>query len=283
MSRPWRLVVGHHHPPVVLLFVRGWSVDIAVAGSSGLESVLGVGDGPTALLTALPATPSEHVLLLTPRHLERRAREQAHVVVASHRDLRVGVLVLDHHALTLTLIGAAVHALRDTPSGWSEPGAAVQLVRQAAVRSRSIVWHPKVLGLRRPVPSLAQSAASLVRSGGYFVELGTDNGPARGPGGFAPDGEEQLYTAEDPPALLRNQLGDTVPRTVSVISEAGAPYRTRRTVELCGLAGPAWAPLAQDSCEICGAGRPLSGCLFCGTGSAVSSQPVGSAVSAAGS
>ena len=76
----------------------------------------------------------------------RRAREQAHVVVASHRDVRVGVLVLDHHALTLTLIGAAVLALRDTPSGWSEPGAGVQLVHQAAVRSRSIVWHPKVLG-----------------------------------------------------------------------------------------------------------------------------------------
>lgn len=251
------------------------AVDIAVAGSSGLDSVLGVGVGPTALVTALPARRSEHVLLLTPRHLERRAREQAHVVVATHPEVRVGVLVLDHHALTLTLLGAAVQALRGAPSGWSEPGAAVQLVRQAAARSRSIVWHPRVLGLRRPVPSVAQSAASLLRSGGYFVELGTDNGPTRGPGGFAPDGDERLYTGEDPPALLLSQLGDTEPRTVSVVSESEAPYRTRRTVELCGLAGPAWAPLAQGDCEICGATRPLSGCMFCGTGATVRPQPAG--------
>jgi hypothetical protein len=269
---------------VLLLFVRGWPVDIAVAGSSGLGPVLGVGVGPTALLTVLPAGGSGHVLLLTPRHLERRAREQAHVVVASHPGVRVGVLVLDHHALTLTLVGAAVHALRDAPSGWSEPGGAVQLIRQAAVRSRSIVWHPRVLGLRRPVPSIGQSAASLLRSGGYFVELGVDNGPTRGRGGFAPDGEEQLYTGEDPPALLRSQLGDSDPRTVAVVSESDAPYRTRRSVELCGLAGPAWAPLAQGECEICGATRPLSGCLFCGTGSTVrspSAVPAASTASAA--
>ena len=134
------------------------------------------------------------------------------------------------------------------------------------------------------MPSLSQSTASLLRSGGYFVELGTDNGPTRGPGGYAPDGAEQLYTAEDPPALLLSQLGATAPRTVSVISEAEAPYRTRRTVELCGLAGPAWAPLAQDDCEICGAGRPQSGCLFCGTGTAARPQPVAApAVSAASS
>jgi 3-deoxy-D-manno-octulosonic-acid transferase len=50
-------------------------VDIAVAGSSGLEAVIGVGDQPTALLTALSADRPDHVLLLAPRHLERRARE----------------------------------------------------------------------------------------------------------------------------------------------------------------------------------------------------------------
>ena len=250
-------------------------MDIAVAGSSGLDSVLGVGAGPTALLTALPATPAAHVLLLTPRHLERRAREQAHVVVASHPTVRVGVLVLDHHALTLTLLGAAVHAVRDSEAGWSEPGAAVQLVGQAAARSRSIVWHPRVLGLRRPVPSVGQSAASLVRSLGYFVELGSDSGPNRGSRGFAPDGEEQLYAAEEPSALLRRQLGETDPRLVSVLSESDAPYRTRRSVELCGLAGPSWAPLAQDECEICGATRPRSGCLFCGTGTSARTQLTG--------
>jgi hypothetical protein len=241
-------------------------VDIAVAGSSGLEAVIGVGDQPTALLTALSADRPDHVLLLAPRHLERRAREQAHVVVAAHPRVRVGVLAFDHHPLTLTLIGAAVLALRDPAGGWSDPGAAVQLVQQAAVRSRSILWHPRVLGLRRPTPPLSQSAASLLRSGGYFVELGADNEPLPGRRGFVPDGEEQLYVAGEPPARLRSQLGATVPRTVAVSTESSAPYRTRHTVELCGLAGPAWAPLDQGDCDVCGVTRPPSGCLFCGAG-----------------
>ncbi len=248
-------------------------MDIAVAGSSGLDTVLGVGPGPTALLTALPARPAAHVLVLAPRHLERRTREQAHVVVASHPTVRVGVLVLDHHALALSLIGAAVEALRDTEAGWSEPGAAVQLVGQASARSRSLVWHPRVLGLRHPVPSLAQSAASLVRAGGYLVELGSDTGPSRGAAGFAPDGGEQLYAGAEPPTLLRKQLGETEARVVPVVSESDAPYRTRRSVELCGLAGPAWPPLAQIDCDSCGATRPPSGCLFCGTGSSARPSP----------
>lgn len=267
MSGPGAPRWSHRPSPDLLLFVRGWPVDIAVAGSSGLDTVLGVGSGPTALLTALPASPAAHVLVLTPRHLERRTREQAHVLVATHPTVRVGVLVLDHHALTLTLVGAAVGALRDTQAGWSEPGAAVQLVGQAAARSRSLVWHPRVLGLRQPAPSLTQSAASLVRAGGYVVELGSDTAPSRGAAGFAPDGDEQLYAAGEPPALLRRQLGETEPRVVTVVPEPDAPYRTRRSIELCGLAGPVWAPLDQNDCDICGATRPAAGCLFCGTGS----------------
>jgi hypothetical protein len=242
-------------------------VHIAVAGSSGLGLVIGVAAQPAALLTALPDPPSEHVLVLAPAHLERRAREQAHVVVAARPDVRVGVLAFDHHALALTLIAAAVLQLESAPSGWSEPGEAVQLVRQAAARSRSIVWHPRVLGLRRPVPSVAQSAVSLLRADGYFAEVGAGAGPVRGPGGFALDGEEALYVAGQVPDLLLRQLGETRLRVVEVTAEPSAPYRTLRSAELCGLAGPVWGPLVQRSCEVCSASRPLSGCLFCGTGS----------------
>ena len=241
---------------------------IAVAGSSGLGLVIGVAAQPAALLTALPDPPPGHVLVLAPTHLERRAREQAHVVVAARPDVRVGVLAFDHHALALTLIAAAVLELEGAPSGWSEPGEAVQLVQQAAARSRSVVWHPRVLGLSRPVPSVAQSAVSLLRAGGYFAELGAGTGPVRGPGGFAPDGEEGLYVAGEAPALLLSQLGETPPLVVDVVtSEPSAPYHTRRSVELCGLAGPVWGPLVQHACEVCSASRPPSGCLFCGTGS----------------
>ena len=76
-------------------------------------------------LTALPATRSEHVLLLTPRHLERRARNRATwpwPLTASC----AWACRLDHHALTLTLIGAAVTPSGTHHLGWSEPGAAVQ-------------------------------------------------------------------------------------------------------------------------------------------------------------
>jgi hypothetical protein len=249
-------------------------VDIAVAGSSGLGPVIGVGPDPAALLTGLPAVRPDHVLLLAPRHLERRAREQAHVVVAAHPDLRVGVIAFDHHPLALTLIAATVLELRTTPAGWSEAGEAVQLVRQAAVRSRSIVWHPRVFGLRRPVPSVAQSAASLIKGFGYFAEMGADGGPTRGASGYAPDGEEELYVSGEPPALLLTQLGEATPRMVAVTSEPLAPYRTRRSVELCGLAGPVWPPLAQETCDGCAASRPRSGCLFCGTGVDQRTTPV---------
>ena len=248
-------------------------MEIAVAGSSGLGAVIGVSTEPTALLASLPAARPQHLLVLAPRHLERSAREQAHVVVAAHPDIRVGVLPFDHHAFALTLIAASVLELRDTPSGWSEAGEAVQLVQQSAARSRSIVWHPRVLGLHRPVPSVAQSAASLFRAGGYFVELGAGTGPTRGARGFAPDGEEGLYVAGEAPPRLLTQLGDTVPEVVSLTTEGNAPYLTRRSVELCGLAGPSWAPLAQRPCEVCATGRPLTGCVFCGTGVASTTRP----------
>jgi len=243
-------------------------VEIAVAGSSGLGAVIGVSTEPTALLAALPAARPRHLLVLAPRHLERSAREQAHVVVAAHPEVRVGVLPFDHHALTLTLIGAAVLELRGTPTGWSEAGEAVQLVQQSAARSRSIVWHPRVLGLHRPVPSVAQSAASLFRAGGYFVELGTGGGPTRGARGYAPDGDEGLYVAGEAPPLLLSQLGETAPQVVALSPEGSAPYLTRGSVELCGLAGPSWAPLAERTCDVFATGRPPSGCVFCGTGEA---------------
>lgn len=188
------------------------------------------------------------------------------MVVAVHRDLRVGVLALDHHALTLTMVAASVHALRDTPSGWADPGDAIQLVEQAAARSRSVVWHPRVLGLRQPIPSVGQSALSVLRASGYFAEVGADTGPTRGAGGFGVDGEEVLYVAGTLPMLLRTQLGEAEARTVDVVVEGAAPYRTRRSVELCGLAAPAWAPLVQQTCRVCSVSRPASGCLYCGAG-----------------
>lgn len=249
---------------------------IAVAGSSGLGQAVGISSDPSALLTALGGQGSAHVLVLTPRYLQRRAREQAHVLVSAERERPVGVLALDHHALTLTLIAAAVLELETDPElGWTDAGDAVQLVRQAAARSRSAVWHPRALGLRQPAPSLAQSAASLVRPHGYVAEIGQGAALVRGSGAFAADGEERLFVAGDVPPLLARQLGEVSYESVAVETDRSAPYRTRRSVELCGLAGPAWAALPQRRCLVCEASRPADGCLFCGTGE--SKAPVAAA------
>ena len=88
----------------------------------------------------------------------------------------------------------------------------------------------------------------------------------RGASGFGPDGEEELYVAGEAPGLLLTQLGDATVRTVAISSEPLAPYRTRHTVELCGLAGSAMPSLTQEACSVCGASRPPAGCLFCGSG-----------------
>jgi hypothetical protein len=248
-------------------------VHIAVAGSSGLGRVIGVPTEPAGLLAALPNPRPGHVLLLAPAHLAAFARAQAHVAIAAHPDLRVAVLPLAHHGLTLTLIASAVLELAGSPRSWDEPGAAVQLVAQSSARSRSIVWHPRVFGLRQPVPSLSESAASLVKAFGFFAEVGTGTGLARGSRGFAPELGEDLHVAGELPPLLADQLGDIPVSTVPVTSEPGAPYLTGRSVELCGLVRPVHAPTAQPPCGICGASRPPTGCLFCGTGATQALAP----------
>ena len=145
---------------------------LVVTGSSGLPDVVGLQTTePPALLNAV-GDPGDHsVIVLCPTGDLQLARSQAHVLVSAHPRSRVAVLGFDHHPLTLTLIAAAVRA-QHRPD--EDPGRITAAIRRAAARSRSLVWYSRVVRLRPPQPSLGQVLHGLVRSSGYFLELGPD-------------------------------------------------------------------------------------------------------------
>lgn len=239
---------------------------IAVAGSTGLGQVAGVSSThPTALLDALEAQPSDHVIALAPMHAASVVREQAHVVLAARPQARVCVLALTHHALTLTLIGAVALELEHAPNGWSDPSGAVQVIKEAAARSRSLVWFPRAWGLHKPEPSVGQRAASLFKAQGFFAEVGTD-GLAAGRTGISWAPDELVCAAGEPPPLLRSQLGDSSCTAVDVSPEPGAPYANKASVELTGLVRPTRRPVLGEPCGSCSARRSAGTCYFCGCG-----------------
>lgn len=239
---------------------------IAVAGSSGLNEVAGVASvDPAALLRAVPPGSVSHVLLLTPQHTIAVAREQAHVLIAADPEVRVCVLPLPHHAFTLTLVAAAV--LNDpTWAVHANPGAAVQLITQSAERSRSLVWYPRLWGLREPHPTLRQRMSSSVSTTGFFTEVGVAAGLIRSGAESLPGLHELVCLPLDPPSPLHDQLGGARRVCVPVTDEPARPYGTKACVELTVLVGPAHGPFAGPSCTSCSATAVSGGCAFCGHG-----------------
>ena len=227
---------------------------------------------PTALLDAVANNPTSHVIALAPTHLAAPVREQAHVLIAARPNARVCVLALEHHALTLTLLGAVVLEQQDTPNGWSEPGAAVQMIKEAAAASRSIVWFPRAWGLEQPEASFGQRATSLFRARGFFAEVGA-SGLVEGRAGLSATLDETFCSANEPPALMRSQLGPSACSTVGVVVEAGAPYATKGSVELTGLVRPSRRPALGTPCGSCSARRSTAECFFCGCGPRTGSGP----------
>lgn len=250
---------------------------IAVPGSSDLGGVLGVSSAnPEALLRAIRDRfgpfRHRHVLVLCPQHLAASAREQAHVVIASDPAVRICVLPLRHHVLTLSLIGTSVLAAELRPGGWTDPGQAVQLVHSIAARSRSLIWHPSLASVEQPAPSLGQRVAVLAPARSYFHELGSHGlVPARsGPGGSSPYG---WHVAGAAPPQLQVGLPGVVLEPV-VLSPAGhRPYAGRRSVEITQLAPPSFRPLAGPACRSCTATLVGSLCAFCGCGPAGARSP----------
>jgi hypothetical protein len=254
--------------PLAVAFRIGVAqVLIAVAGSSGLGSVAGVSPvEPAALLRAVRAEPASHVALLAPRYATSMAREQAHVIIAAEPDVRVSVLPFDHHALTLTLVGTTVLQLERVAGGWSDPGEAVQLLKQVAAWSRSLVWYPSVFGLRDPSPTWRHRVQSLLSRHGYITELG----PVANlePGLIDPSGRSDAnwFATSEVPRRVQAQPAATAPWVVPIGTDRSAPYATKTSVELAALVAPVRRAITTARCSACFVGRTAAGCAFCGAG-----------------
>ena len=239
---------------------------MTVSGSSGLGEVVGVSaTDPAALLRQAEARPASHVIVLAPWYAVSLVREQAHVLVAGQPHTRVCVLPFRHHVLTLTLLAAVAQELKGAPNGWSEPGGAVQMIKQAAALSRSLVWYPRAWGLDETEASVGQRAASLFRPRGYFTEIGAA-GLVEGRAGLTRTPDETLWSLGEPPALLRTQLSSDTCSPVAVTVADGGPYAARHAVELTGLVRPTRRPVQGEPCSSCSARRSAAECLFCGVG-----------------
>ena len=235
---------------------------IAVVGSSGLNRVEGISsEHPAALLQADGSTTAGHVLLLAPWYAECVAKEQAHVLIAASPRTSVAVLAPRHHPLTLTLIGAA--ALQSAGAD-ADPGLVVALVKAAVARSRSLVWYPRVWGLREPSPTAFQLLASTFRSPGYFREIATEPAlvPAKAGSPVAPT--DEVYVAGTSPALLHRHLGGAVVRLAPVELEPHQPYATKSAMPLAVLASAVLPPGGESPCSSCDARLVAGGCAFCG-------------------
>lgn len=240
---------------------------IAVAGSSGLGPVAGVSTTePTGLLQVVAAAPAKHVVLVAPRYASSMARGQAHVTIAARPNIRISVLPMDHHALTLTLISSAVLQLERIPGGWTDPGEAVQLLKQSAARSRSLIWYPRVFGLRDPSPTWNQRTRSLFSPFGYLTELGPAAHLEPGGVGLSCRSDETWFASGEVPRRFHTQPAAAAPSIVPLRSDPRAPYATRASVELTAFVGPTRRPITTALCSACSVGRTGAGCTFCGDG-----------------
>lgn len=246
---------------------------IAVAGASTYRRVLGLDTTERAAL--LRATgrrpPSEPVLVLAPQHLAYLAAEQAHVRLAADPRARVAVLPLAHHALTLALIGEAVHEQLSGPDP-HDPSDAVRLANRLAARSRSLLWYPRLWGLSEPAVGIGPSLRALLGPGGFYRELG-------GPAAVHAAKHACPFTATDTvhhlvpaPAPLADQLGGAHAVGVELEVEP-APYWARTSVELTVLAAAAVPTGDGSRCDSCAASRVDGVCPFCGHGPVNPTEP----------
>jgi hypothetical protein len=234
---------------------------IAVVGSSGLNEIEGISSlHPAALLRTDRSRSAGHVVLLAPWYIEATAKEQAHVLIAAAPGTSVAVITPQHHPLTLTLIAAAAQQLAGPDA---DPGQLVSLINASAARSRSLVWYPRVWGLREPVPTAAQLVASTFGSPGYFREIGTESALVSARAGSPVSTTEEVYVAGASPAQLHRQLRGAVVRSAPIELEPDQPYATRSAVPFAVLAGAARSTAGEPPCPSCGAQLVDGSCRFC--------------------
>lgn len=244
-----------------MMSIEGGTVLIAVMGSSGVELAEGlVGTDPTALLRATDIRSTSHVIVLSPTTSELSAKEQAHVLIAARPRVQVAVLALDHHPLTLSLIGASVAGALEVGAN---PGDAVGRLRAHAARSRSLVWYRRAWGVREAPATAPQLVASVLPSSGFFREIGTNATLLSARSGSPVGPLDEIYVAGTSPTLMHDQLKATV-RTVDTVLEPGQPWASRSSVPLTVLV-EADGSTSGPVCSSCGTRRDSFGCAFCNT------------------
>jgi hypothetical protein len=239
---------------------------IAVVGSSGLNEIEGISSHhPGALLRAEGSRSTGHIVLLAAWYAEATAKEQAHVLIAAAPETSVAVITPKHHPLTLTLIGAAAYQLAGPDA---DPGLVVSLINASVARSRSLVWYPRVWGLREPAPTATQLLAGTFRSPGYFREIGTGPALVAARAGSPVPPSDEVYVAGASPALLHRQLRGATVRSAPIELEPDQPYATKSAVPLTVLSSVARVTVSEPPCPSCGAGLVGGGCRFCSLASA---------------
>ena len=213
---------------------------IAVVGSSGLN-----GSRESPRTTRLPCC-GRRCDSGGPRHpagaLVRRAiaKEQAHVLIAASPRTSVAVLTPRHHPLTLTLIGAAA---QQTAGVDADPGLVVALVNAAVARSRSLVWYPRVWGLKEPSPTAFQLVACIVPLAGVLPGDRDRAGPGAGQG--------RLTGGPDRRGVRGRQQPDAAAPTSRRRGGAAGADRAR--------AAPAVRDQVGDAVDRAGRGRAAAG------------------------
>ena len=242
---------------------------IAVVGSSGLNEIEGISSlHPAALLRTHRSRSARHVVLLTPWYVQTVAKEQAHVLIAAAPGARVAVITAQHHALTLTLIAAAAQQLAGPDA---DPGLVVSLINGFMARSRSLLWYPRVWGLREPIPTASQLLASTIGSPGYFREIGTTPVLMSARTGSPVAQTDEVYVAGASPGVLHRQLRGAVVRSAPIELESDQPYATKSAVHLTVLSAAAQPRIGEPPCPSCGAQLVGGGCCFCGLVSSAAS------------
>ncbi|NYI70868.1 hypothetical protein GGQ54_001428 [Naumannella cuiyingiana] len=231
---------------------------VVVKGCPDFGSVPGLmGDAPSALFDLVRRRQSSgHVLVLAPEYAEIETARQKHVLASAMPEVACAVLALPHHAFGLMAFAVTIDSGRGRL--WHDPGQAVAIVQDLSDRSRSVVWHPRLGGLADPRPNALQTIGGLVGQG-WFATVG-EPGLSRQPP--QPEGGLHWSVAGAPPAKLRQALGGLSVTEVDFPDEQGAPYCTRGSVQLGGLA--AVRPAAEGAgCRVCGAMIVDEHCRFC--------------------
>ena len=235
------------------------------AGFGGLTLV--PADDPIALVDAIGAVASGHVLVAAPRSLSVALATGLTITAGRWPLLRTTSLVSEHAPL------AVLAAMSQARQVTDDPMLGVALVRRLLESAWSGAWTESVAALARPVPSFSQHLRSLLPGSGFLLRQ--EPGPAVLAGPRDDDvptvglGRVLLVEQGRVPGPVAERLSKAV--GVSAVQQVTVPgrwtsvYGTDRTGQVALLpADPAQLlGLVTHRCPACGSGLADPVCPFC--------------------